>query len=715
MVPLITTTKPLPFHTLSPLEFERMCLWLIERKGYLRPEHLGEGGSEQGRDIIAYKPTDAGEELWYFQCKRYQKIGASTLKVEVDKYNKLAEADPTKRPVGVIFITTAVLTAQNRDTVAAYCERYDYAYDFWAHTKLDMYVKEHTDIVKEFFGPSLASTLTLSALHQLPPPLSDFTGRKSELAELTTVLERDEVTIVGLYGLGGVGKTALALKLADQLASHYPDAQFYLDLRGTSPQPLSTSEIMRHIIRAYHPTTELSDKQAELKAQYHSVLHGQRAILLLDNAANSQQIAPLIPPTSCVLLITSRRRFILPGLLPKKLDVLPPADAHELLWQIAARIGDYASQLAKQCSYLPLALRLAASALAERIDLSPADYVRRLTNAKQRLKLVDASLNLSYELLETDMQQWWCMLAVFPNSFDYDAAAAVWNVEPDSAKDILSELVAYSLVEWNPILSRYHLYELTRLFADAHLSQANRCTGQKRHAEYYLEVLTQAARLYQQGGESTLQGLALFDLEWANFQTGQSWVAANMGSGDEVARLCNDYPDRGGYLLDLRRHPQEHIQWIEVGLDAARYLKNRLAQETHLGNMGMAYFRLGDVHQAMTLYKQSLGIAYEMSDWNGITRMLLNIAAAYTTLGNVKQAMSVYEQIEDIQSEITDQDLVHGFWMNLGVAHCIMGNVQEAISICEQLLDVERELGNWRAEGLVLGNLSNVYADLGET
>ena len=81
MKSVVTTIKPLPFHLLSPEEFERMTLWLITKRGYLRPQHLGEGGNEQGRDIVAYKTTEFGEELWYFQCKRYQKIGASTIMV----------------------------------------------------------------------------------------------------------------------------------------------------------------------------------------------------------------------------------------------------------------------------------------------------------------------------------------------------------------------------------------------------------------------------------------------------------------------------------------------------------------------------------------------------------------------------------------------------------------------------------------------------------
>src|SRR5207248_6778868 len=99
---IITTNKLLPFEALSPSEFERMCLWLVEREGYSRPQHLGETGNEQGRDIIAYKTGSSSEELWYFQCKRHQQARTATFKEEIDKYNKLAASDPMKRPVGVI-------------------------------------------------------------------------------------------------------------------------------------------------------------------------------------------------------------------------------------------------------------------------------------------------------------------------------------------------------------------------------------------------------------------------------------------------------------------------------------------------------------------------------------------------------------------------------------------------------------------------------------
>ena len=128
------------------------------------------------------------------------------------------------------------------------------------------------------------------ALHQLPPPPADFTGREAELAELLQAIEGGGATISGLRGMGGVGKTALALMLAERLAPRYPDAQFFLDLQGTARQPLAPTEAMAHVVRAYQPTVRLPGSEAELGAMYRSLLHGQRALLLMDNAASAGQV-----------------------------------------------------------------------------------------------------------------------------------------------------------------------------------------------------------------------------------------------------------------------------------------------------------------------------------------------------------------------------------------------------------------------------------------
>ena len=143
-----STNKLLPYNQLSPAEFERLCLWVIEREGYEKLQYLGEAGSDQGRDITAVKPTDSGPQIWAFQCKRYERIGATVFQNEVDKCNSAKAAEPL---YGIVFATNARVSVRVRDQVSAYCARYGLACEFWAASELDMLVKKHPDIVQEFF------------------------------------------------------------------------------------------------------------------------------------------------------------------------------------------------------------------------------------------------------------------------------------------------------------------------------------------------------------------------------------------------------------------------------------------------------------------------------------------------------------------------------------------------------------------------------------
>src|SRR5262249_44539097 len=144
-------------------------------------------------------------------------------------------------------------------------------------------------------------------------------------------------------------------------------------------------------------------------------------------------------------------------------------------------------------------LRLAASIIAERRNIEPADYMRQLADAKKRLELIEASLSMSYDILSEEQQQRWRMLAVFPDSFDEAAAAAVWETEGGKARDTLGELLAFSLVEWNETAGRYRLHDLARVFADSRMSEAERDGGRRLHALYYQSVLSITEYLYVQG------------------------------------------------------------------------------------------------------------------------------------------------------------------------------------------------------------------------
>lgn len=574
----------------------------------------------------------------------------------------------------------------------------------------------HTIVDGEIEGERLIVRIpaTVNALHQLPPPPRDFTGRVRELEELMSGIERGGVTISGLQGLGGVGKTALALKLAELLAPRYTDAQFYLDLKGADKQSLSVADALSHVIRAYHPTAKLPEGEAELKSLYLSLLHGRSAILLMDNASGREQVEPLVPPESCILLVTSRQHFTLPGLFAKKLDTLSPEESRELLLKIASRIGERAEEIAKLCGYLPLALRLAASALAERDNLSPADYVRRLSDAKTRLSLVDASLTLSYELLSNEQQRLWRSLAVFPDTFDAAAAAAVWELDADAVQDVLGELFRYSLLEWDADTQRYSLHDLARLFADSRMSDDEGRATRMRHAEHYLTVLGECGDLYLKGGDAIISAIALFDVERRNIEAGQEW-ACRHSSGDETpARVCNQYPDAGAYVISLRQHPREVISWLEAALAAARQLKDRAAEGRHLGNLGIAYAYLGAPRRAAEFYERALVVLREVGDRRGEENALGNLGNAYADLGEHRRAIEFHEQQLIIAREIGDRRGEAMALGNLGLAYADLDETRRAVEFYEQQLTIVREIGDRRGEGNALGNLGVAYKNLGE-
>lgn len=550
-------------------------------------------------------------------------------------------------------------------------------------------------------------------LHQLPRPVDDFTGREAELAELRAAMRERGVTISGVRGLGGVGKTQLALKLADELKPLYPDAQLLLDLQGAGPLPLTPAQAMARVIHAFHPATQLPDGGAELAALYRSVLHGQRVLLLMDNAANREQVEPLIPPAGCALLVTSRFHFALPGIVTKDLDELPQEDAEALLRRIAPDIGEAAAEIAVLCGHLPLALRLAGSALAEKAWLTPAEYTRRLTDRKgERLGLIEASLATSYDLFNAEQRVRWCQLAVFPGTFDAAGASAVWEMEVDPARDALGELIGASLVDFES--GRHRLHDLARVFADSRLSDAEREEARRRHGRFYLRVLRSANALYREGGASLLTGLALFDAEWGNVKAGQAWAASHAAEDAQAAGLCSDYPDAGVFILSLRLHPRERIAWLDSALAGARRVENRSVEAVHLGNLGLAYADLGEARRAIEYYEQALVIDREIGDRPGEGADLGNLGCAYADLGEARRAIEHYEQQLAIVREIGDRRGEGTALGNLGGAYKELGEPRRAIEYCELDLAIRREIGDRRGEGNALGNLGVAYQSLGE-
>ncbi|MGH9939820.1 MAG: tetratricopeptide repeat protein, partial [Blastocatellia bacterium] len=308
-----------------------------------------------------------------------------------------------------------------------------------------------------------------------------------------------------------------------------------------------------------------------------------------------------------------------------------------------------------------------------------------MADAKQRLshlKEVDVALNVSYEMLNEEQRRLWRALSVFPQTFDDEAAAAVWEMERDAAQEALGDLMKWSLVEFNDETRRYRLHDLARLFAETRLSKVGAeetDVAQRRFARHYQLVLAACNSLYKKGHESVLRGLALFDQEWGNIQAGRAWAEAKIEKDREAAQLCIDYPDAGADVLELRQHPRERIHWQEVWLAAAQQLKRRDHEGTALGNLGLAWAALGETRRAIGFHKQSIAIAREIGNRRGEGIALGNLGSAHYALGETRRAIEFYEQARAIIREIGDKNFEATIYNHLGLAWAHLGEPHKAI------------------------------------
>jgi tetratricopeptide (TPR) repeat protein len=624
-------------------------------------------------------------------------------------------------------------------------------------------------VVKGEGASALAAALRESlernrTLHQLRPPVADFIGREWEIADLTGAL-RDEgrTAISGVVGMGGIGKTELALEVARQLCGHYPDAQLFVELRGTDEFPRDPSDVLASCIRAFlGPEMQLPAEVQELAPIYRSLLNGKRALIVLDNAADGAQVRPLLPPEGCGLLITSRSAIALPGMKQRlQLGQLSPPEAQNLLMSLAPRLTPCtADEIAGLCGYLPLALRAAGSLLDVTVDLSPSDYAGQLTDEHTRLNRLGtegveinivASFNLSYAKLSTEAQRVLDRLSVFPASFDAKADEIICA---DSGHAYLSDLVRHSLVQYEKSPARYRMHDLIRSFAHAHLSATDRAVAQKCHAAYYKDLLDEADNLYLRCGAQLLDGLKLFDDEWANIISGQRWAKSWATVDDEAASLCSAYPRAGANVLNLRRHPREQVEWMEPALEAAqrlgdlraqtilltnlgqalhllgetrraiplyeqslkaaREMRQRRSEGINLGNLGNAYKNLGEIRRGIEFLEQALAIFRELGEHRTVGIALSNLGQSYKNLGENQRASEYYEEALVIAREIGDREGEGTELSHLGTIHCLSGEARRAIGLYEEALNIAREIGDRRGEGAALGGLGKAYAELGE-
>lgn len=554
------------------------------------------------------------------------------------------------------------------------------------------------------------------ALHQLPRPPQNFTARRAELALLESHIIDRNAQVVSVHGMGGVGKTAIALVIAERLVDRYPDGQLFVDLRGTT-DPLTPRDAMLHVIRSIDPGRQPPKTEIDVAAAYRTVLRGKRVLCFFDNAASREQVEPLVPPQGSLLLVTSRQRFALQGAALVALTPLDAVDARALIDTLAPRAHAVGERLASLCGGLPLALSLAARALAERPDLEPTEYTSRLADDASRLAQLDASeergggveasVELSFDMLDDELRAAARALAVFPQHFDRTAAGALWGL-PDAATDRrIGRLVRFNLLEWDGSgnAARYRLHDLVRLFLEARLGEQEREQFKLMHARYYVDLLRTTDRDLRRG-RNPIEALAGIDLEWTNVRAALAHCQARSATSPDVALLCTHAVDTCG-VLRLRARPAERIAWYESALAGTRARKDALEGRL-LVELGRAHQDLGDARRARELCEAAVALLTERGDevaqayaWVALGDALHTLGDARATIDAAQQGLSLARKHGALEHEASALVV-------LGWGYFVLGEHAEVVRYTDEGLPIARKIGDRSLEGMAL--LANAFA-----
>ncbi len=335
---------------------------------------------------------------------------------------------------------------------------------------------------------------TVAPPAHLPPAIADFTGRAAELEQAVEWLVRPAsgpgaLGVVSITGMPGVGKTAFAVHAAHQIRKHFPDGQFFVDLKGSKGEPARPSTILHRMLRAVGiPDGHIPRTLVERNNLFRTWSADRRVLVVLDDAASTDQVQPLLPssPRSAVLVCRRTGLLGLPGAHVLGLDVLPVADGVQLLAKIVgpgrvAKDSHGAETIVRQCGCLPLAIRAAAARLVAARGWTLDALAARLACWRTRLdELCSAGFDLrgafdsSYDLLDDESSDALRKLSLFgTKKFTIGCAARLLNWDVDTVDTVLARLAEHHFLQvredGNARGLSFAFHELTRIHARSYL------------------------------------------------------------------------------------------------------------------------------------------------------------------------------------------------------------------------------------------------------
>jgi tetratricopeptide (TPR) repeat protein/DNA-binding SARP family transcriptional activator len=580
----------------------------------------------------------------------------------------------------------------------------------------------------------------------MPRDDPDFTGRAAELEALMSWLgsssAQSTVPVSVITGMPRVGKSALAVRAAHLLRKRYPE-QLYLSLRAHQRrgEPLEPTTALGTLLRQLNvPDKVIPADSEERAALWRSTLTGRRALILLDDALDADQVQSLLPGApGCLVLVTSRRRtFSLPGMLHLPLTTMPQADASLLFTRIVGADADKAADKAadraavaivvRLCGYVPHEIRLAARRLRGHPAWSVRDLASRLRDVRSSDPDMTAALALSYQYFMADQQRLFRWLALHPgDSFSAHAAAAmVGDASPVITEHTLETLLDYHLIE-EPVPGRFTFHDRIREYA-ADLADADpepdRRLAMRRLLDYYVSLVDQADQIVHPFGRrisvqhDTITPPALPPMStrgecMARLETEKTsllGIASHTAAEDWpvhtalLAHLLSRFLDSWGDWTDaIDLHRRAVTAWRTAG--------NTAGEATALTDLAFILCRTGQHTEAAECARDALAAARSASDSGCEAAALDTLGVILSVSARYAEALACHDQAIPIWRDLGDRHGEADALNRSGMPAAHLGKHPDALRRVELAIAIYRELGDLRGETNALNNLGGMQQD----
>lgn len=524
-----------------------------------------------------------------------------------------------------------------------------------------------------------------SSAGRLPNDVPDFVGRVEQIAAVSELLTGGGqapgvVVISAIAGMGGVGKTALAVRVARELAGRFADGVLYVNLRGFGVgEPMTPLEALNTLLQqlgfAVHRPPESTEEAAGL---FRTVCAGRKLLVVLDNAVGVDQVLPLLPGTSsCAVIVTSRRALAgLPGARSLELAVLPEDEALALLIAVAGseRIKSdlpAAREVVARCGSLPLAIRIAGSRLAAEPSWTVADLARRLADESARLDLlgdgVRASIALSLagtSATDVAAAEIFGLLGLFEgDELDLKVAARLVDRPEAEVEPLLEHLVDLHLLE-SASPRRYQFHDLVRTYARELAPSDAGTAARERVLALYVAMAWQARAK-----------LGVSQAFWYD----ERWVAgAEHLEYDEVMAWLD--AEAAEILAAARRPTTDRGTLVTLAGGMLRFwiIRRRHIEGTELGELALAALR--DDPNCASVF--------------ALSRISYHVAAHYSARGDSETAVTHLRAA--IAAAPMETDPLNHVVCTITLAQDLerLGQLDEATELARSGLDGALQLGN---------------------